>query len=168
MTYQHYAPYQPPPPRRRTPTALIIAVGGLALLLFAGVVIVAANTGTGTAGGATPSQSTSATSATSETNPPSYTPTVADFTLKPKITRRECFGSAGCNVTFRVDLSYSGMPLDPDTSYDVTYKVTGPEDGPAINTLTVQGDQYSSEEDTVSTRSSHTKLHVVVTDVTAE
>ena len=112
-------------------------------------------------GSATPAAETSEPAA-------SYSPTKADFNLKLKILRKECFGTAGCNVTYRVDVAYAGSPLDPDTEYEVTYKILGGEDGSQINTLTVQGDQATTDdEELVQTPSSGTRLRVVVTDVSA-
>src|SRR5262245_38709860 len=40
-----------------------------------------------------------------------YTPTEIDFKLTVKITRKKCFGSAGCNVTYHVNLAYAGDAL---------------------------------------------------------
>lgn len=98
-----------------------------------------------------------------------YTPTPDDFELDVKILERQCFGSAGCNVTYRVELGYGGPTLDPDTTYDITYEVRGVEDGPAINTLTATGDQYEADaEEFAMTSSPSRKLRAVVTDVEAE
>lgn len=111
-------------------------------------------------------------SATEETTePPASTygvPTKADFKLTLKQLSKQCFGSAGCNVSYRVLVNYSGPALDPDATYDVLYRVAGGEDGPVDNRLTVNDGQSSvDEEEMVSTRSSKTKLTVVVTDVLA-
>ena len=94
------------------------------------------------------------------------TPTKADFKLAVKTLTKKCFGSAGCNVTYRILVSYSGPALDPATTYEVLYQVKGGEDGPVDNKLTVTGDQSSvDEEEMIQTKSSKTKLTVVVTDV---
>lgn len=108
---------------------------------------------------------------TTTTPPPpdlgGYTPTVRDFKVAVKVTEKDCFGSAGCLVTYTINLAYTGAEtLDPSTSYDVTYEVRGPEDGPSIDTLTVTGGEYDVPSDnTVTTPSSATKLTAVVTDV---
>lgn len=101
------------------------------------------------------------------TVPPARTvPVAKDFKLTVKTLSKKCFGSAGCNVTFRVLVAYSGPTLDPSTSYEVTYEVRGGEDGASVNTLTVEGDQSTvQDEEFVSTPSSKTKLTAVVTSV---
>ena len=39
---------------------------------------------------------------------------------------QECFGSAGCNVRFRVELAYlHHEPLDPTGTCEVTYETEG-------------------------------------------
>ncbi|MEV4198496.1 hypothetical protein [Micromonospora globbae] len=94
------------------------------------------------------------------------TPTKNDFKLKVKVLRKQCFGSAGCNVTYRIDVTYTGDgDLDPSKTYEVTYQVKGAED-PIINTFEVTGDSASvQQEEMASTRRSGDKLTAVVTDV---
>lgn len=95
-----------------------------------------------------------------------YKPTKLDFQLKLKITRKKCFGSAGCNIDYHIDLTYVGATLDDSQTWVVTYEVTGVEDGPAINTFEITGDQYSYDEsESAQTADSSTKLKVKVTDV---
>lgn len=93
------------------------------------------------------------------------TPGIGDFELTPKITDKECFGSAGCNVSFRIDLVYSGQTLDDDTTWLVTYEVTGIEDGPMIGSLELTGSTFSAQTETVSTTSQKSKVSIKVTDV---
>jgi hypothetical protein len=84
-----------------------------------------------------------------------------------KVRSKECFGSAGCNLTYRIDPSYSGAPLDG--AWSVTYEVKGGEDGPQINTFTLDGDQASFDsEESISTSSSSKKLTARVTDVSKD
>ncbi|HEX9429746.1 MAG TPA: hypothetical protein VF944_05160 [Candidatus Bathyarchaeia archaeon] len=67
-------------------------------------------------------------------------PTKDDFKLAVKTLSTECFGSAGCLLTFRVDIDHrNDKPLDPYKWYDVTYKVTG-GDEPLTDTIEVTGD----------------------------
>src|SRR5437879_3831841 len=40
-----------------------------------------------------------------------YTPTPDDFTIGIKVLSKQCFGSAGCNIEFRIDPSYTGATL---------------------------------------------------------
>lgn len=103
---------------------------------------------------------------------PSYhDPAVDDFTLEPKILSQECFGSAGCLVEFRVELTYIkdfGQGLDPDITYEITYELHGAED-PYINTLELTGTQYSTEEsESVSTVSSDAELTIEVVSVSEQ
>lgn len=61
-----------------------------------------------------------------------------DVKVTPRIKSKQCFGSAGCSVELAVSLGWT-IP-DPgklDGTYDVTYTLTGDEDGPVIETLTV-------------------------------
>jgi hypothetical protein len=100
-----------------------------------------------------------------EPEPVVYTPTAEDFELTVKTLEKQCFGSAGCNVTFRIEVGYGGPTLDPATTYEVIYEVTGGED-PLINTLTVTGDSYEvDQEESLGTTSSDAELSAKVTDV---
>ncbi|MFI5488959.1 hypothetical protein [Micromonospora echinaurantiaca] len=94
------------------------------------------------------------------------TPTKSDFKLKVKVLKKQCFGSAGCNITYRIGVTYTGDgDLDPSKTYEVTYQVKGAED-PIINTFEVTGDSASvQEEEMASTKRSSDKLTAVVTDV---
>lgn len=154
--------------------------GGAALvvaLCCGGLGIAALGDGeTGPASSAAPSRSTAApttaaatTAAPATTAPalPVYdTPTKDDFKLKVKVLRKRCFGSAGCNITYRIDVTYTGLgDLDPSKTYEVTYQVKGAED-PIINTFEVTGNSASvQEEEMASTRRAGDKLTAVVTDV---
>lgn len=131
-------------------------------------------TGTGSSS-ATPAVASSTTEApedvaTDEPEPspePSFDAQPSDFEISLKILRKKCFGSAGCNVTYRIDPTYVGIEPIPDTgTVEVTYVVKGLEDGDAINTFTIEGEKasYQSEEDG-SVASSKTKLTGKVTAV---
>jgi hypothetical protein len=85
--------------------------------------------------------------------------------LTAKITSKECFGSAGCNVSFKVRMAYSGPTLSTDDTWEVTYEVTGIEDGPLVGSFNVTGDEYEVNEESVSTTSSKKKLTIKVTSV---
>ncbi len=91
--------------------------------------------------------------------------TKADFKLTIKVTDKECFGSAGCNVGFRVQAGWPSWDQG-DRDYEVTYTITGPEDGAQIGTITVHPDgTYTGGEGYASTPRSKTVLKVTVTDV---
>ncbi|MEU8298950.1 hypothetical protein AB0C04_16900 [Micromonospora sp. NPDC048909] len=175
--------HQPAAPKRRL-TGWIVGGAVLVLLLcFGGCGVLLATTGDGDTAepgkaaastaptaSATTSTPTTAAAAPATTPPaplPLYdTPAKSDFTLKVKTLRKQCFGSAGCNVTYRIDVTYTGDgDLDPSTTYEVTYQVKGAED-PIINTFEVTGDAASvQQEEMASTRRSGDKLTAVVTDV---
>lgn len=94
-----------------------------------------------------------------------YTPVAKDFKLTVKVLSKKCFGSAGCNITFRVVVAYSGEPIDPSESYEVIYDVKGGEE-PYTNTLTVTGDESSVDsEESISTEDKTDTISAVVTEV---
>ncbi|MFJ2085614.1 hypothetical protein ACIOBK_24030 [Micromonospora chokoriensis] len=115
-----------------------------------------------------PTSAAAPTTVPATTAPPAPvydTPTKGDFKLQVKTLRKQCFGSAGCNITYRIDVTYTGGGLDPSSTYEVTYEVKGAED-PIINTFEVTGDSASvQQEETASTKRSSDKLTAVVTDV---
>ncbi|MEV6286796.1 hypothetical protein [Kribbella sp. NPDC051770] len=183
-------PGQPPPiplqpiveqphekPRRSIRRIVGLGVAGAALFVAGGLTV--ALTGIGdTTDRATTSDSRPAAAAstaptiaeTSETTPePAYAvPTKADFKLTAKILGKQCFGSAGCNLTYRIMVAYSGEAPDPAVTYEVVYVVQGGDDGPVTNTLKVTGDQSSvDEEESISTANKAKKLTVVVSEVLA-
>lgn len=100
---------------------------------------------------------------------PAYsTPKPKDIKLTVVVRSKQCFGSAGCNITYRADAGWSLM-FDPSITYDVTYSVRGGEDGPVVNTMTITGDNYQrAEEEMVSTSSKNVKLTAVTTRVEAQ
>lgn len=98
--------------------------------------------------------------------PEFYEPTVADYVLTIKELEKQCFGSAGCNISFRVEVTtlYTET-VDPNATYELTYEVQGGDD-PLLNTLTLTGDQYETDEsEFIGTASSDAKLTAVVTSV---
>lgn len=104
--------------------------------------------------------------APTETTPaPGPTLAATDLTLTPKITKKQCFGSAGCNVQIKVEVGYDGPTLSEDDTWEVTYQVTGDESGPIVGTFELTGTKYDQDEISLSTKSSKTKISVKVTDV---
>lgn len=92
-------------------------------------------------------------------------PKPGDIKRTAKITHRECFGSAGCNVDFEVTMTYSGPTLSDTDTWRVTYEVHGVEDGPLIDTLDVTGTHYKGTAQSASLTRASDKLTVEVTDV---
>ncbi|MGW8951340.1 hypothetical protein [Streptomyces sp. NPDC055709] len=94
-------------------------------------------------------------------------PTNEEFTITLKTTQKQCFGSAGCNVTVEPELTYNGLvPANPDKTYSITYEVRGGEDGAIVQTLELTDqDQVSYQPINLSTTKSSAKLTAKVTDV---
>ena len=175
------------PPAKKSSTTLVALIAGLVGALVGASVTAAAMSGDPVAkaptsvssqattppdNGPTPDPVTTPTNEPTATEPPAPTygtPTKADFKLTAKVLTKQCFGSAGCNLTYRILVSYGGAELDPSVTYEVLYQVKGGEDGPVDNKLTVTGTQSSvDEEEFVSTKTSKTKLTAVVTDVLSQ
>jgi hypothetical protein len=94
----------------------------------------------------------------------SYNPAPADFVLTVVTTEQSCFGSAGCNVTYQIDVTYKGpRPLDGSDTWVLIYEVRGGEDL-KVGNITVKGDQFSREDDMISTGPGP-RLEAVVTTV---
>lgn len=139
-----------------------VAAAAAALVLMGGAVSCATPSTPGIGHVASPA---AAPTDTPTESPSAYQPTKGDFTLKVKILSQECFGEAGCNITFRIKPEYTGPPLDPDVTYEVTYEVSGTQD-PMSNTFTITGDQASVEqEELAQTTSASIELRAHVTDV---
>jgi hypothetical protein len=91
--------------------------------------------------------------------------------LKIKTTDKQCFGSAGCNVSVRVTPQYQGSggvdSLPDEGTIDITYRLIGDESGAITGTSTVElsDKTVTGEEESLSTRSSGTKVKATVTDV---
>lgn len=179
--------YTPPPaqPKDARPwykkKRFLLPIGAVALLTAYGAGAGSADDTTSTsasspssttvAGGdtvVTPTQEETTAEPVEEPAPAVYNdpPSKKDFSIRVKTTGKECFGSAGCLVDFKVKLSYSGtLDLDPDKTYDITYDIRGAED-PYTATLEASGDTYSvPAEENISTTSSASTLRAVITDV---
>ena len=89
-----------------------------------------------------------------------------DVALTIRTISKECFGSAGCNVEYSIDLELLDVWSPRDEVYEITYEVTGGEDGPAIGTLTLDGSEYTQDGyQSASTPSGDTQLSVAVVEV---
>lgn len=177
---------QPPQPgwhgyevKKKSKKPLVIGsiVAGL-VLCCGGVVGVVANSDSGKKGLSDGSNGvkavTTSTAPTTKKPDPlptkgAHVPTVKDIVLKVKVTKKQCFGSAGCLVDFRIDtLTYNGEDMGTDKTYEVIYEVKGLKD-PYTNTLTLNGDgsfEYQKEE-SGQTATTKVALKAVVTSVDA-
>ncbi|MEV4864269.1 hypothetical protein [Streptomyces ossamyceticus] len=168
-------PEPEPTPKKNRTNAIIIgaAVAIIATIITTGVVVVQA-----TNDDSKPARATSSASSApdedvaepaaeeSERTYPELTP--ADFTMELRTTERQCFGSAGCNVTVEPVLSYVGEwnGVDPDAVYSITYEVRGDESGPVIETAELSDETTLNYTPTsISTVSSSKKVSVEITDV---
>ena len=93
----------------------------------------------------------------------------SDIELRIKTLRKKCSGS-GCDVTYRVVVGSAKKDDWPKTGgdVDVSYKVTGPEDGPEYGSVWIWLEDESYEEPwekVTSTRSRSVELTVKVMDV---
>ena len=160
-------PGPPPPATPKMPRTFtgrqVLAVAVVVGVLAFGIGAVVGNgggtsSGTSKAAGST-SQSVTTTASTYDTPEPS------NFELTVKTLSKQCFGSAGCNVTYRIKAGWNGT-YDPAKTYEVVYEVHGDESGPQTNNFTITGDEYQvSQEESASTRSSGVKLTARVTSV---
>lgn len=91
--------------------------------------------------------------------------TKADVRITLKVTEKQCFGSAGCQITVKPKVTVDYAKLG-DSAWDVTYSIKGDESGPITDTITLNPDKtYDSMDESLSTPSSKTKLTVTVIDV---
>jgi hypothetical protein len=162
-------PYAPLPAlKKRNRTKAVVGVsGGLVALCVVGVIVAALNGNSGSrsaagsgstavsSGGAQVAQDAVSTQETEAAQAPA--PEASDFKLTPKITQKQCFGSAGCLVDYEVNLEYGGPTLD-----------TGDESGPITDQIEVTGNQYTGNKESVATARSSTKIKIKVTDVEKE
>jgi hypothetical protein len=102
------------------------------------------------------------------TDTSSFHTTKSDWNATLKITDKQCFGSAGCNVDVRVKIGYYGDSslIPEDATIELTYKIRGASDGAVIGSTTVTNQtEYDVNTESVETRSSSSKLSVEITDV---
>jgi hypothetical protein len=93
-----------------------------------------------------------------------------NITLAVKITSKKCFGSAGCNVEYRIKPATAVSKPFAET-YEVTFTVKGDESGPIIGSFVVAEDgsieDASDLEGYASTPRASTKITARVTSVEA-
>lgn len=170
-----YSPTPPnndwaPPPAKRS--ALPWIIGGLLLAVVVSVGLVAIFAAGGEKKAVAPTAAPAAAGAqvTTDSTPDSaytpYKPKPTDFKLTPSITRKKCFGSAGCNITFRVDAEYVGkFPLEDDWTWVVVYEINGVEDAPEVGSFELTGTRMTIRDEDVSTVSPRSKITLKVASV---
>lgn len=167
-------PEPPRPPRKNGHAAAVAGIVGavLVLLCLGGVAVAAfrepenkaARVATVPDVGVRPTPSPSPLAAPSPT--PTAALSAADVKLTVKVTDKQCFGSAGCNVEFEIR---AGWPVDAIPSggeCEVTYELRGASD-PQIGTLTMRDDgQFSQDSfNFAQTPKRSSKLTARVTEV---
>jgi hypothetical protein len=169
---------EPPAPKKKH-TARNVAFAAIGLFILIATIIGIAlgaqsgtprtSTATGYSGEDQQRQLDETPAAEPTTEPPTTgrALTAADMTLTLKTTEKQCFGSAGCNLTVEVRAKRKpGVPEpNPDETWQVTYQITGDEAGPIIGSFEITDGKYDINEENLSTRSSKTKVTIKVTDV---
>lgn len=160
---QRIYPVPPPKPRRWPWIAAsfltaVAAVVGITLALTTGSDPV-------TPSGVTPTATQKPKTTATPAHVP-YIPAPADFQLTVQVLEQKCFGSAGCNVTFRIDVGYSGQYMRAgEGPYEIVYTVAGTED-PFIGRFTLMPpDQFTVTEEYVTTPPGDGALTATVTQV---
>ncbi|MFI5475205.1 hypothetical protein ACIA6D_33990 [Streptomyces cacaoi] len=171
------APPEPPTrPKKSRTNAIIIgaAAAVVAAVVATGIVVVQSTDDDSKPAAAKPSLygSDGSVDAAEESEPepePTYAAlTPADFTMDLRTTKRQCFGSVGCNVTVEPTLSYVGAfnGIDPDAVYEITYEIRGDQSGPVIETAELSNEtSLNYSQSLISTASSSKKVSVKITDV---
>ncbi len=178
-------PGAPVPPPKKSINPLVVGVaacGGLFLVFVILVAVIAAaspkknepeastcysgssicNGDPTTSSGPSTTAGPTTTAAPRTTAAPPHVPTPEDFSLEIIELSRSCFGSAGCNVTFKIAPTYSGPPTNASKSYRVVYEVRGGDDVKSEN-FTVHGTEASvKSESFISTPQNPTLTAVVV------
>jgi hypothetical protein len=91
-------------------------------------------------------------------------PQLSDFTAKLRTKSKQCFGSAGCLLTMKVVLGW-GPTYDPNKTYDLTFRISGDESGPLIDTAEIQGDSYTISVQDISTSSSGVEPRITLVEL---
>ncbi|MEU3620710.1 hypothetical protein ABZ725_52055 [Streptomyces sp. NPDC006872] len=182
-----HMPAMPPPPpepaaKKSRTNAIIIssAAAVIAAIVATGIVVTQSGDDDSeptTAAGPSLYGMEGTAAAVAESSPetemePTYSDLDADdFTMELRTTSRQCFGSAGCNVTVEPELTYVGVfnGIDPDVVYEITYEIQGDESGPVIQTAELSNEtRLNYRPSMISTASSGTKVSVEITDVATQ
>lgn len=169
--------FPPPPPAPKKSRTNLVIIGSAAAVIAAivatGVVVVQTRDDDSKPSAAATSSAPADDTAKAAAAEPDSTPSYADLdaeslTIDLKTKSKQCFGSAGCNLTVEPDLTLlvDSEDIDPDAVYEITYEIHGGEDGAVIETAELSDQTSLNYTPTViSTTSSGTKLSVEITDV---
>ncbi|MES9522442.1 hypothetical protein [Streptomyces capoamus] len=166
-----FPPPGPAPKKSRTNLVIISSAAAvIAAVIATGIVVVQA-TNDDSKPAATKASTPAAEPASEDTEEPS--PTYADldadsFSIDLKTKSRQCFGSAGCNVTVEPDLTLmvDSSSVDPDAVYEITYEIRGDESGPVIDTAELSNQtSLNYTPSLIQTASAGTKVTAKITDV---
>lgn len=166
----------PEPPQKRRTNAIIIGASAavIAAIVATGIVVVQTrddgdNKPATTAKSSAPDMDV--TEAAADTDPTYIDLDVDSFSIKLKTKERQCFGSAGCNVTVEPDLTLAvdSESVDPDAVYEITYEIHGDESGPVVETAELTDrTSLNYTPSMISTASASTKISVEITDVSSQ
>jgi len=98
------------------------------------------------------------------TAPTGYAPAPVDFTLQVVTLEEQCFGSAGCLVTFQVTATYVGpQQPDPTRTFTAVYDVQGGNE-PLTHRFTIDAGAITPPtEQMIQTNAPRTPLTATVT-----
>ncbi|HVV20806.1 MAG TPA: hypothetical protein VHF06_15330 [Pseudonocardiaceae bacterium] len=100
---------------------------------------------------------------TADPTTPTVSLTPAMFKVDLRITDKECFGSAGCDISYRPSVTFTNdLDALDGLSGEITYQVTGDTSGTQIHTIDFDGEQMTYDEETAQTASSSSKLVATV------
>jgi hypothetical protein len=95
----------------------------------------------------------------------SNVPAVTDFKVGIDVLKKQCFGSAGCSIAYKIDVTHRrSTSLDPSKVYTVVYDVVGAE-SPITENFTIHGTTVNSHKGTAYTPNKGALLTAKVTSV---
>ena len=90
-------------------------------------------------------------------------PTPDQINIDVIVVEQQCFGSAGCNVTYRIEPTYIGREPLTNESFTVVYTVNGGDDRQMGN-FTVSNGVWPSPEGRINTPPNPTLTAVTTSD----
>lgn len=90
----------------------------------------------------------------------------ADIKLAVRVTSKQCFGSAGCSVAWKLNVTVDKTKLSEGNDWAITYMVQGVEDGPFVSTFNLYGNgTYDADTGFGSTSSTNKTLTASVSGI---